>query len=96
MSKDSSAKYYQNSKDRLKKKAHEKYQSLSKEEKEKKQQYGHEWYENLPEKEEQKLVEYRRRYKIRKMPYYNYKKLFSWRKSSLLSASIFERVWIHF
>ena len=36
MSKDSSAKYYQNKKERLHKKACERYQSLSKEEKEKK------------------------------------------------------------
>ena len=40
MSKDSSAKYYQNNKDRLQKKADERYQSLSKEEKEEKQQCG--------------------------------------------------------
>ena len=36
MSKDSSDKYYQNNKERLRKKAREGYQSLSKEEKEKK------------------------------------------------------------
>ena len=42
MSKDISTKYYQNNKERLqKKKTRERYQSLSKEEKEKKQQYGH-------------------------------------------------------
>ena len=41
------------------KKAHERYQSLSKEEKEKKPQYGRERYKNLPEDERQKLVEYR-------------------------------------
>ena len=41
MSKDISTKYYQNNKERFQKKAHERYQSLSKEEKEKKQQYGH-------------------------------------------------------
>ena len=35
MSKDSSAKYYQNNKERLQKKARERYQSLSKGEKEK-------------------------------------------------------------
>ena len=37
ITKDSSAKYYQNSKERLQKKVHERYHSLSKEEKEKKQ-----------------------------------------------------------
>ena len=36
MSKDSSAKYYQNNKERLQKKSSERYQSLSKEEREKK------------------------------------------------------------
>ena len=35
MSKDSSAKHYQNDKERLQKKGHERYQNLSKEEKEK-------------------------------------------------------------
>ena len=40
MSKNFSAKYYQ---------ARERYQNLSKEEKEKKQQYGHERYKNLLE-----------------------------------------------
>ena len=39
MAKDSRAKY-QNYKQRLSKKAHKRYQSLSKEEKEKKRQYG--------------------------------------------------------
>ena len=38
MSKVSSAKYYQKNKEMLQKKAHEKYQSVSKEEKEKTQQ----------------------------------------------------------
>ena len=40
MYKDSSAKYYQNNKERLQKKAGERYQSLSKEEK-KMEQYVH-------------------------------------------------------
>ena len=40
MSKDLSAKYYQENKVRLQRKAHERYQILSKEEKEKKLQYG--------------------------------------------------------
>ena len=40
MFKDSSAKYYQNNKERLQKKARERYQSLSKEEKEENRQYG--------------------------------------------------------
>ena len=39
MSKNLSAKYYQENKKRLQKEAHERYQNLSREEKEKKQQY---------------------------------------------------------
>ena len=56
-----SAKYYQENKEKLHKKACERYQNLSKEEKEKKQQYGCERYKNLPENEKQKLVEYRKK-----------------------------------
>ena len=41
ISKDSSGKHYQNNKELLLKKAGERYQKLSKEEKEKKQQYSH-------------------------------------------------------
>ena len=62
MSKTLSAKYYQENKERLQKKALERYQNLFKEEKEKKQQYGCEWYKNLSEDEKQKLVEYRKKY----------------------------------
>ena len=49
-----------------KKKARERYQNLSKEEKEEKQQYGLERYKNLPEDAKQKLVEYIKKYKTRK------------------------------
>ena len=62
MSKNLSAKYYQENKERLQKKARERYQNLSKEEKEKKQQYGRERYKNLSEDEKNKLVEYRKKY----------------------------------
>ena len=62
MSKNLSAKYYQEHKERLQKKAHERYQNLSKEEKEKKQQYGCERYKNLSENETNKLVAYRKKY----------------------------------
>ena len=41
LSKNSSPKYYQKNKERLQKMARERYQNLSKEEKEKKQEYGH-------------------------------------------------------
>ena len=44
MSKNLSTKYYQENRERLKKKACERYQNLSKEEKEKKQQYGRQCY----------------------------------------------------
>ena len=43
--------YYQKNKERLSKKARERYQNLSKEEKEKKHQYGRERYKNLLENE---------------------------------------------
>ena len=59
MSKDSSAKYYQNNNERQQNKAHERCQSLSKEEK-KKATIWLERYKNLPEDEKQKLLEYRR------------------------------------
>ena len=55
MSKNLSAKYYQENKERLQKKPRERYQNLSKEEKEKKRQYGRERYKNLSEDEKQKL-----------------------------------------
>ena len=44
MSENLLAKYYQENKERLQKKARERYQNLSKEEKEKKQQHGRERY----------------------------------------------------
>ena len=49
MTKNLSAKYYQENKGGLQKKACERYQNLSKEEKEKKQHYGRERYKNLSE-----------------------------------------------
>ena len=62
MFKNLSAKYYQENKERLQKKAHERYQNLSKEEKEKKQQYGRERYKNLSEDGKNKLAEDRKKY----------------------------------
>ena len=53
MSKNLSAKYYLENKGRLQKKAHERCQNLSKDEKEKKQQYGRECYKHLLEDEKQ-------------------------------------------
>ena len=78
----SSAKYYQDNKERLQKRTCGRYQRLSNKEKEKKkQQYGREQYKILPEDEKQKLDEYRRKYyKLRKKFLYNYKKLLLFRK----------------
>ena len=56
MSKNLSAKYYQENEERLQKKARERYENLSKEEKEKKQQYGREHYKNLAEDEKKKWL----------------------------------------
>ena len=62
MFKNLSAKYYQENKERFRKKARERYQNLSKEEKEKKRQYDCERYKSLLENGKQKLVEYRKKY----------------------------------
>ena len=62
ITKNLSAKYYQENKKKLQKIARERYQNLSKEQKEKKQQNGCESYKNLSEVEKQKLVEYRKKY----------------------------------
>ena len=54
----------------------ERYQNLSKEEKEKKQQYGCERHRNLIEDEKNKLVEQRKKcLELEKTFYYNYKKI---------------------
>ena len=64
MSKDSSAKY-QNYKQRLPKKAHKRYQSLSKEEKEKKNNNTVLNDTKICQKMKKKLFEYRKKYKMR-------------------------------
>ena len=51
MSKNLLAKYYRENKERLQKRACQRYQNLSKEKKEKKGQYGPERYKNLSEEE---------------------------------------------
>ena len=78
MSKKLSAKYYQENKERLHKKACEKYQNLFKDEKEKERQYSCESYKNLSEDEKNKLFDYRKKYyKMKKKTlYHNYKKAF--------------------
>ena len=64
MSKNLSAKHYQENKERLRIKAHERYQNLSEQEEEKKFQYGRKGYKNLSEyeKKKKKLVEHRKKY----------------------------------
>ena len=59
MSEDSSAKIYQNNKERIQKKLLKDIKVFLKKENEKKWQYGRERYKNLPEDEKQKLAEYR-------------------------------------
>ena len=69
MSKNLSAKYYQQNKENLLKKAFKRYQNLSKEEKEKNRQYyvTKNRYKSLSEDEKQELVKYRKKYyRIRK------------------------------
>ena len=61
MSKNLSANYYQENKERRQKNDRERYQNLSKEEKEKKRQYGRQRYKHLSEDEKQKLVECRKK-----------------------------------
>ena len=66
ISKDSSAKYYQNNKEILQKKLVKDIKVFIKKKK-KKQQYGCKGYKNLSEDEKQKLLEYRKNYyKMRK------------------------------
>ena len=50
ISKDSSARYYQNNKRRLQKNAHERFQDVSEKKKNKKQEYGPEWYKKISKK----------------------------------------------
>ena len=69
ISKNLSAKYYQENKKRLQKKLVKDIKIFLKKKKEKKQQYGCEHYKNFSEDETNQLVEYRKRYyKMRKSP----------------------------
>ena len=75
MSNNLSAKFYQQNKKILQKKAFKKYQNLSKYEKNK-WQYGRERYKILSEHEEQNLLSMEKNIiEWEKMPYHNYKKL---------------------
>ena len=62
ISKKLSAKYYQENKELLQKKACERYQNLAKKEKEKNWQYGFVCYKSISEDEKNVLVEYRKKY----------------------------------
>ena len=61
MSKEASA-TYQEYKEKIKKKSHERYQNLSEEGKNKNKKYARKRYKNLAEDEKQKPVEYRKKY----------------------------------
>ena len=61
MSKEASA-TYQEYKEKIQKKSHERYQNLSEEGKNKNRTYARERYKNLAEDEKQKPVEYRKKY----------------------------------
>ena len=70
----SSAKYYQNNKEKLQKKARERYQSTSKEEKEKADSMvvnDTKVYQNM---KNESLLTVEKNIKWENMPYYNYKK----------------------
>ena len=67
ISKDSSAKHYQNNKVRLQKKLEKDIKVFLKKKKKRKRQYDRERYKNLSEDQKQNLVEYRKKYyKMRK------------------------------
>ena len=67
MSKNLSAKYYQEDKESLQKKLVKNIKIFLRRKKKKKWQHGHEHYQNLTEDERQKLVEYRKKnYRKRK------------------------------
>ena len=66
-----SAKFYQENKERLQKKARERYKNLSKEEKEKKQQYGREHYKKINWLSIEKII-----IEQENMLYHNYKEVF--------------------
>ena len=61
MSKNLSAKYYQENKERLQKKLVKNIKIFLKKKKKKKQQYDNECYKNLSQDEKCKLVEYRKK-----------------------------------
>ena len=61
MSKNLSAKYYQENKERLQKKLVKNIKIFLKKKKKKKQQYDNECYKNLSQDEKYKLVEYRKK-----------------------------------
>ena len=55
--------YYKNDKERLRKKARDKYRNLSEEDKNKGIEYGKNRYHNMSEEKKQKLKEYQKEYR---------------------------------
>ena len=52
--------YYENDKEKLRKKATDKHKNLSKEDKNKKREYRENRYHNIPEEKKQRLKEYQK------------------------------------
>ena len=55
--------YHENSKERLREQARDKYRNLSEEEKNKKREYGKNRYRNMSEEKKQRLKEYQKNYR---------------------------------
>ena len=96
MSKDSSAKYYQNNKKDNKRNTMKDIKVFLKTEKKTKNHMALKNTKSTKRWKTKGCWVQKKFTKWEKTIYYNYKKLFSFRKSGLLSASIFKIVWIHF
>ena len=95
MSKGSSAKYYQNDKERLLKQLANDTKDFLKKKKKKKQQYGPEQYKNLPVMKNKGLLSIEKNLiKREKVPYYNYDKIFSFRKSTIILKTNDETIYL--
>ena len=63
--------YYENDKERLRRKARDKYRNLSEEDKNKKREYGKTRYHNISEEKKQRVKEYQKNYCEAKKSQYN-------------------------
>ena len=63
--------YYENDKERLRRKARDKYRNLSEEDTNKKREYGNNGYRNMSEEKKQRLKEYQKNYGEAKKSQYN-------------------------